>query len=617
MKNVNASIITIGDELLIGQTIDTNSAFIAQELNKIGVWVHRNVTVGDVYDEIWKALDDESNRSDIVIITGGLGPTADDITKPLLCKYFGGKLIVNEKVLEHIKYLFEKIYRRPGPILERNLKQAEVPDVCTVLHNPKGTAPGMLFKKTIFKAPLYPPQGGTFDPDRNNIHYSYMTSDPTAYGILKKFVAKHRAHPTEAEKALWEIIKGRKLSGYKFRRQHIIDKYIADFVCLPQRLIIEIDGLIHQIPDNKISDDARTLELKIKGFDVIRFTNSQILNDADSVVNRILQELKKEKAESPELKNPPLEGREANIKSPELNNPPLEGREADIKPLEGREANIKLLEGSEVMFISLPGVPYEMKGIFINEVIPRLLKEFKFPAIIHRTAFTAGQGESMIAELLKDFEPALPPHVKLAYLPNYGMVKLRLTATGDNKKELEKELASYFEMLQEKVKEYLVSDQDEALEAVVGRILKQKNKTIGTAESCTGGYIAHLITSIPGSSAYFKGSVVSYANDAKENILGVQPSTLDSVGAVSEETVKEMLRGVIHALHVDYAIATSGIMGPDGGTPEKPVGTVWIAVGNKESIETLQLQLRFDRLRNIAMTAATALNFLRKFIVKN
>ncbi|MBK5273360.1 MAG: competence/damage-inducible protein A, partial [Bacteroidia bacterium] len=145
MQTVNASIITIGDELLIGQTIDTNSGWIAQELNKIGVWVRRRVAVGDLWDEIWKALDEESSQSDIIIITGGLGPTADDITKPLLCKYFGGKLIVDEKVLEHVKYLFEKIFRRPGPILERNLKQAEVPDVCTVLFNARGTAPGMLF----------------------------------------------------------------------------------------------------------------------------------------------------------------------------------------------------------------------------------------------------------------------------------------------------------------------------------------------------------------------------------------------------------------------------------------------------------------------------------------
>lgn len=417
--SVTASIITIGDELLIGQTIDTNSAFIAQELNKIGVWVRRRVAVGDVYDEIWNALDEESKESDTIIITGGLGPTADDITKPLLCNYFGGKLVVNEEVLTHVKYLFEKIYRRPGPILERNLKQAEVPDVCTVLHNARGTAPGMLFHK-----------------------------------------------------------------------------------------------------------DRR-------------------------------------------------------------------------------------------VFISLPGVPHEMKGLVTSEVIPRLLNEFRMPAIVHRTVFTAGQGESVIAELLKDFEPALPEHIKLAYLPNYGMVKLRLTAKGNSKAEVETEMQPYFEKLQDLVKEYLVTNEDEGLEIVVGKLLKEKNKTMGTAESCTGGYIAHLITSVAGSSAYYKGSVVSYDNTVKENLLGVQHEILMSAGAVSKETVIQMANGAVQTLKVDYALATSGIMGPGGGSEDKPVGTVWIAVASKEKTETLKLNLRFDRQRNIAMTAANALNFLRKFILSD
>lgn len=416
--SVFASIITIGDELLIGQTIDTNSAFISQELNKIGVWVRRRVAVGDVYEDIKQALDEESRNSHIIIITGGLGPTADDITKPLLCDYFGGKLVVNKLVLDHVKYLFEKVFRRPGPILERNLKQAEVPDNCTVLFNKRGTAPGMLFQK-----------------------------------------------------------------------------------------------------DHKV-------------------------------------------------------------------------------------------------YVSLPGVPHEMKGLMLDEVIPGLLKQFNMPAIVHRTAFTAGQGESMIAEILKEFEPSLPSHIKLAYLPNYGMVKLRLTATGANAKELEKELNPLFEEMMGLVKEYLVINEDKTLEEVIGSILKEKNKTLGTAESCTGGYIAHLITSVPGSSAYFKGTVVSYANEVKENLLGVSPETLEKKGAVSEETVIQMVKGAIKTLKTDYALATSGIMGPDGGTDEKPVGTVWIAAGDLDMIKTIKLNLRFDRQRNIAMTASNALNFLRKFILE-
>ncbi len=432
MNIINASIITIGDELLIGQTIDTNSAFIAQELNKAGIWVKRRVAVGDVWDDIWLALDEESKEASIILITGGLGPTADDITKPLLCKYFGGKLIVNEEVLAHVKYLFEKVFRRPGPMLERNLKQAEVPDTCTVLHNERGTAPGMWFE-----ASPSPPKGRAFEDSEKRI------------------------------------------------------------------------------------------------------------------------------------------------------------------------------------FISLPGVPHEMKGLIINEVIPRLKQKFQLPFIIHKTAFTFGMGESMIAEKINHFETALPSHIKLAYLPGYGLVKLRLTMISDNKELAEKEIIPLFNQLKELVHDVLVSDEDEPMEVVVGKALLNQNKTMATAESCTGGYIAHLITTIPGSSRYFKGSVISYANEAKENVLNVNHETLMTNGAVSEETVKEMVKGVLKKMNTDYALATSGIMGPDGGTEEKPVGTVWIAAGNAEKTETLKLNLRFDRKRNIEHTALSALNFLRKFILNN
>jgi nicotinamide-nucleotide amidase len=276
-----------------------------------------------------------------------------------------------------------------------------------------------------------------------------------------------------------------------------------------------------------------------------------------------------------------------------------------------------LKDADKRVFISLPGVPHEMKGLMIDEVLPRLPKYFKMPFILHRTAFTSGQGESMLAESIKDFEAALPVYIKLAYLPGYGMVRLRLTATGDNKEVLEKELTNRFEQLKVLVKEYLVTDEDDSMEVVIGKLLKSKGKTMGTAESCTGGYIAHLITSVAGSSAYYKGSVVPYANEIKEDILEVKTETLKTEGAVSEETVKQMVKGAIKKLKVDYAIATSGIMGPDGGTPEKPVGTVWIAAGNKDNIVTRQLNLRFDRERNIRQTAQMTLDFLRKFILTN
>jgi len=420
---MNASIITIGDELLIGQTIDTNSAFIAQEFNQFGLWVKRRVAVGDNFEDIWNVLDQESENSQIIIITGGLGPTADDITKPLLCKYFGGELVLNEEVLKHIEYLFKNVLKHKTPLLKRNIMQAEVPDVCTVLFNEKGTAPGMWFEKEI--------------------------------------------------------------------------------------------------------------------------------------------------------------------------------------------------KGEKRIFVSLPGVPHEMKWLMVNEVIPRLKKEFQFGAVMHRTAVTFGMGESSVAELLQPFENKLPQHIALAYLPNFGMVKMRLTATGTEKDALADELSEYFDELCSIVQDILVAKEDLAIEVIVGQLLREMGKTVASAESCTGGNIAHLVTRVPGSSAYFKGSVVAYANEIKENVLGVQSRTLETVGAVSEETVTEMVKGTIERLGVDYAVATSGIMGPDGGSEEKPVGTVWIAAGNKLKVETKLLKLRFDRERNIEVASVQALNFFRNFVTLN
>lgn len=413
---VYASIITIGDELLIGQTIDTNSAWMAEELNKIGVWVKRRVAVGDVWEDIWTALDEESKVSDILLITGGLGPTADDITKPLLCKYFGGKLVVNEEVLAHVKYLFEKIFRRPGPILERNLKQAEVPDVCTVLMNERGTAPGMWFEK------------------------------------------------------------------------------------------------------------------------------------------------------------------------------------------------------KEKVFVSLPGVPHEMKGLMTRQVLRRLQRHFKLPFILHRTFLTYGIGESFLAEKINHWEEGLPGHIKLAYLPHYGNVRLRLTTIGDDKEKLEEGLEEQSKALRPLIREWLVVEDDMTIQQVVSQVLKDRKQSLGTAESCTGGYIAHLVTQNAGASSFFKGTVVAYDNKVKEEILNVASHTIQAHGAVSEETVKEMAKGILEKLNTDYALATSGIMGPDGGTDEKPVGTVWIAVGNAKKLDAQKFNFRFDRQRNIEQTAHTALNMLRKFI---
>lgn len=410
MGKVYASIITIGDELLIGQVVDTNSAWIAQELNQVGILVKERLSVGDVWNDIWEALDIAASHSQVVLITGGLGPTADDITKPLLCKYFGGTMVMNPEVLAHVESIFARLNR---PMLDRNRKQAEVPDVCSVLFNERGTAPGMWFEK------------------------------------------------------------------------------------------------------------------------------------------------------------------------------------------------------NGVAFASMPGVPHEMKGLMKKKVLPRLKETFQFPAIVHQTLLTAGIGESFLAETIQEWEAKIPESLKLAYLPNYGMVRLRITGTGDEKLLVEELVNAAFDELKTLVKPWLVTDKDERMEEVVGRLLKEKGLQMATAESCTGGYIAHLITSLPGSSAWFTGSVVSYANSVKTGVLGVSQQVIESEGAVSQTVVEQMVKGVLAQTGADVALAVSGIMGPDGGSKDKPVGTVWAAVGNTNQVTAKQLHFPFDRSRNIQLTAVHALNMLR------
>ena len=586
MKEVNAAIITIGDELLIGQTIDTNSAFIAQELNKIGIWVKRRIAVGDVKNEILNALTEQKD-CDVIIITGGLGPTADDITKSTLCEYFNAKLIVDEGALQNVKDIFQKLNR---PLTERNVKQAEVPDKCIVLPNKRGTAPGMWYSPsptTTLKMEDAAKAPSRWEGEEESLSVveeetvGYRYADPFVYGLLKEFAFKNRQHPTQAENILWDLLKSKQLEGYQFRRQHIIDRFIADFVCLKQKLIIEIDGLIHQLPESQITGQQRTERLNQLGFEVIRFSNEEVLQQTEVVLTDILAALKKQQ----EKKNI------SHLSSP--------------------------TGGQGAVIISLPGVPHEMKGLMLDSVIPKLKETFELPIVLHKTLLTSGIGESMLADAITDFENNLPSHIKLAYLPAYGIVRLRLTARGTDKTAIEKELDNLFEQLKSFVKEWIIADEDIRLQEAVIRLLKSKRKTISTAESCTGGSIAHLLTSIAGSSAVYTGSIVSYANEAKENLLGVKKETLKQFGAVSEQTVTEMIGGVLKELKTDYAIATSGIMGPDGGTAEKPAGTVWIAVGNNKKIKASKHFFRFDRERNIELTTHTALTMVYKFIKEN
>lgn len=410
-----AEIITIGDEILIGQILDSNSAWLAARLNEAGISVVQITSIGDDPELLKRTLDEASRRASVIIMTGGLGPTKDDKTKLALCEYFGSKLEVNEAALENVKNIFSRYNR---PLLNVNIRQAEVPAGCTVLLNRQGTAPGMWFEK---------------------------------------------------------------------------------------------------------------------------------------------------------------------------------------------EGNV---------FVSLPGVPFEMTGLAAEHVIPMLKEYFRdsLQSIIHKTIITAGIGESFLAEIVAPVENALPPHIRLAYLPRPGMVRLRLSAYGRESLELENELNGYASRILELAGDHVIAEEDLPIAEIVLRRLKSLKRTLVTAESCTGGYIAHLLTSIPGSSAVFTGSVVTYSNEMKTRLLGVQELTLLNSGAVSRETVSEMARGAVERLEADYSIACSGIAGPEGGTPGKPVGTVWIAVAGKDKLHAEKFSFQGKRAVIIERAAIAALGLLFRFL---
>jgi nicotinamide-nucleotide amidase len=411
---MKAEIITIGDELLIGQTVNTNSAWIGTELNKIGFEIYRMTSISDNRDHILKTLAEVSGRSDVVLITGGLGPTSDDITKPTLCEFFETRLVFNQEVFTMIEKM---LLRRNFPLNDNNRRQAEVPESCRVLLNSEGTAPGMWF-------------------ERNN-----------------------------------------------------------------------------------------------------------------------------------------------------------------------------------TIFISLPGVPFEMMHIMTEHVIPELKQKFTTQVIIHRNIMTYGASEARLAEILSNFEAGLPGEIKLAYLPAYGIIKLRLTGLGRESKSLSDAIEKQVRRLYSIIPEFIYGENEESLEKAVGRLLIERNATVSTAESCTGGKIAQLITGIPGSSEYYVGSVVAYSNSAKTKILNVPEETLLKFGAVSKETVEIMAKGVRELLKTDFAVATSGIAGPTGGTEEKPVGTIWIAVSSDKETVSEKRVYGNDRTINITRFSIAALNLLRKQII--
>lgn len=416
MKEIRAEILTIGDELLYGQITDTNAQFISEKLSEAGIRVIRKTTVGDQEEAILTAFSEAEKRAEILLITGGLGPTADDLTKPMLASYFNSSLIMNDEALANLRNLFES---RGLELTPTNQRQAELPDNCKHIPNPNGTAPGMWFEK------------------------------------------------------------------------------------------------------------------------------------------------------------------------------------------EGK------------VFVSMPGVPHEMKHMLEHTVIPLLQARFSPPAIYHRMIRTAGIGESWLSDKIKDWEMALPAHIKLAYLPSLGEVRLRLTAFGEHTEKLQRDVEEQEASLLPLIEDWVYGYGDDTLATAIGRLLQKEGKTVALAESCTAGFASHTLTTVPGSSLVFNGSVVAYHNDIKEKELGVRKETLQAHGAVSEETAREMAEGVRRVLRADYGLSTTGIAGPGGGSAEKPVGLVWIAISNGKQTIAKKLTLTKQRDINIRYTVAALFTLFRQTLVKN
>jgi nicotinamide-nucleotide amidase len=415
---MKAVIITIGDEILIGQIVDTNSGFIAKSLDKIGIDIHEIISISDNKKHILETFAKLQNQVDLVLITGGLGPTKDDITKHTFCEYFEDQLVRNEEVEKHVIDLIENAMNRPAS--QMNKDQALVPSKCTVLHNAVGTAPGMWMKK------------------------------------------------------------------------------------------------------------------------------------------------------------------------------------------------------ENTVYISLPGVPYEMKYILENGIIPKIVKEYKRPYIIHKTILTYGQGESLVAERIEDWENNLPEFIKLAYLPSPGRVRLRLSARGIDKELLEQKINENVLLLTQLIGDIIVGyEEDETIEVMLGRLLTSKNATLATAESCTGGKIAQVISSVPGASNYFKGSVVSYATETKISVLGISSELIKEHSVVSYEVAKEMALAVKKIMNTDYAIATTGNAGPSKGDGNSEIGTVFIAIATPNNLVVEEFNFGQPRLKVIDRAVNKAFEMLHKEILKN
>jgi nicotinamide-nucleotide amidase len=458
---MTAYIVTVGDEILIGQITDTNSAWMAQQLNLQGIRIVGKTSVGDIHEEIIESIRYALSKADLVLMTGGLGATKDDITKKAIADFLGVPMIWHQGTFDRMEYFFKKINRT---VTDINKNGCFMPENALILKNDKGLAPGMWFD------------------------------------IPKEFEISHSKFQGENTEG------GAKTSNIQL-----------------------------QTENTEGASETSNIQLQT--------SNS----------NKIL--------------------------------------------------------------VSMPGVPYEMQHLMSDRVLPKLKSSFPMSPIVHRTILTAGEGETMLAEKLSDFEDRLPTHVKLAYLPSLGTVRLRLTARGDDEDALNKDLDILKEELENIIKPAVAGYDTDTMPIVVGRMLQERGLRIASAESCTGGYLAHLLTSVAGSSAYFEGSVIAYSYDLKETMLDVSHETLMTLGAVSEECVREMVKGAVKRVGVDLAVAVSGIAGPGGETSEKPVGTIWLAVGDGENIMTTKLGIDRGRLKNIEYAANVGLNLIRKYLL--
>ena len=572
-----AELITIGDELLIGQVVDTNSAWMGRELNNIGIEVLRIVSVRDREEEILEAIDNAMKRVNIVLVTGGLGPTKDDITKQTLCKYFNTELIFSEEVFENVK----RVLAGKIPMNKLNKGQAMVPKNCTVINNPVGSASVSWFErdgKVLVSMPGVPQEMTTVMAESvlPKLHERFQTD----VIMHQTFLVQHYPESVLAEKLeAWEVA-------------------LPDCIklaYLPKLGIIRM-RLTGRGHDRK---EVETLLNREKA-KLETILGEDIFSEEDTPLEVIIGELLKKRKLTVSTAESCTGGSIAER---------LTSIAGSSEYFKGSIVAYSNEVKKDLLYVSSETL--EKYGAVSEETVIEMVKG-AMKAL--KTFLVQHYPESVLAEKLEAWEVALPDCIKLAYLPKLGIIRMRLTGRGHDRKEVETLLNREKAKLETILGEDIFSEEDTPLEVIIGELLKKRKLTVSTAESCTGGSIAERLTSIAGSSEYFKGSIVAYSNEVKKDLLYVSSETLEKYGAVSEETVIEMVKGAMKALKTDCAVATSGIAGPGGGTPEKPVGTVWIAAGYKNEIRTYKQETNRGRAMNIERAGNNALLMLRDLL---